>query len=105
MISPHELPRRNTDLPLEWTAYHDIMAEPCRRVCLEVLADVEGEISLAELASAIAARKDGPLETDRGAIGLQSELHHIHLPKLDEAGIVTYYTSSRIVELGEIDPA
>lgn len=84
----------------------ELLANEQRRLLLLVLQDSTGRISLDELARSVAARANedtsltdsGP-STDQVAISL----HHNHLPKLDDAGIVDYDVDRREAELG-VDP-
>jgi len=68
----------------------DLLANDCRcRVCLFLRrADVE-VATLSDLVDALASEAT-PEERDRLAINL----HHRHLPKLDDAGIVDYDSRS-----------
>lgn len=64
---------------------HRLLADRRRRVLLDVLADRDGPVELTDLAATVAAREDGT-DDERVAI----DLHHHHLPLLDDLGVVVY---------------
>lgn len=79
--------------PAELTesARHRLLAAPERRVVLERLADLTAPVDLEELAEAVTTSEatDGlavPESSDR----VKVRLHHAHLPKLDDAGVLDY---------------
>lgn len=89
-------PNRRPDL--EEDRLLDLLAERRRRQVLETLVDSSGQLSLDELARAV-SDADGSDE-HRTRI----ELHHTHLPKLAEAGVVSYDREALTAEL-ETEPA
>ena len=75
----------------------DSLLETCtnerRRDALCALADGRRTMSLEDLA---AAARDGPGETTSR---VEAELHHVHLPQLEEVGLVEYDADRRTAEL------
>lgn len=68
---------------------HRLLAVERRRVVLEALADGQSTFDLRELAREVAAREDGPTgEETVDAVALA--LHHVHLPKMADLGVVAY---------------
>jgi hypothetical protein len=73
-----------------------VLAHPRRQRTLDALGASDGErTGLDDLAEAVAAR-----EFDDGTVHrVANALHHVHLPKLAESGVLTYDAANR-----EIDP-
>lgn len=69
-----------------------LLAAPPRRAVLEALVRADGRLTLTRLVSTL-ADADGDERT------VEIELHHSHLPKLDEAGLVDYDAAAGEVEL------
>jgi hypothetical protein len=68
-----------------------LLADECRRTVLETVARLHRtthETTLGELASDI-GRLEGHDDTDRKE-ALVIDLHHVHLPMMDEAGVIEY---------------
>lgn len=79
---------RHTISALEETTRHRLLADEQRRSVIESLPTVgHGDITL----DAFAAHLEGT-ENVRVASGqrLRCRLHHVHLPMLDEAGLLAY---------------
>lgn len=79
----------------------DALADGRRRLALVVLGDRSEPISEATLARTIARAerdgREGPV-TDEYTRAVQVTLHHCHLPKLDDAGLIEYDEDAREVE-------
>lgn len=70
---------------------HELLEADRRRYVLAVLSDRREPLDLTDLAVAVAQREPGVAEDDPDDVqALATTLHHIHLPKLAEAGIVDY---------------
>ena len=83
MSPPHERP--STDVVLR------LLADQRRRTVLRYLSACDGEVTLDDVV--------GALSTDDGDEGdLRVALHHHHLPRLADAGVVTYDASTNAVE-------
>ena len=73
---------------------HQLLASAKRRHALAVLAETSTEVELEELAERIVERTDGTSPNDDTA-RVAVALHHVHLPKMDEVGILDYHPSTR----------
>lgn len=77
----------------DWDAVLECLASRRRRIVLSVLVAREPPVGRTTLMSAVAAREqDGPV--DPGEVeptrNLRVDLHHVHLPKLADAGLIDY---------------
>ena len=78
--------------------YSRSMAER-RRLLLDVLAEESEPAGLGELAATIAAREDGTDAVDEAtAERVAVTLHHVHLPKMGELGILDYDPESHRID-------
>ena len=83
----------------------DAVSVSTRRVALAVIRDRQTTISVAELASAIAA--DGPVTATDGCDDRdepETSLRHAHLPILDETGAVRFDPQTGLVARAENSP-
>lgn len=89
--SPIEFPEtdgRTTELtPNE---RHRLLASEQRRLAMDAVADRTAPVELADLAAEVAEREAGTETTDEALDRVAAALHHTHLPKMAEAGIVDY---------------
>jgi len=101
MIASGERPSTEYDAILE-ACHH-----PVRRVALAMLLEQRGAIALAELAESIEANaasitgdeEERPSDADDiGRSTLPLTLHHTHLPKLADVGLVEYDAKRGVVE-------
>lgn len=77
-----------------------LLSDERRRHVVAALADRTTEITLDELVSTITSRNlAGSEATDPAATKkrIKIALHHVHLPKLDDAGVVEYDPDARTV--------
>jgi hypothetical protein len=75
---------------------HRLFANGRRRLALDCLAGETPPTELADLAAEIATREDGIDPDDRETLHrVKIELHHVHLPKMDDFGVVDYDTDAR----------
>ncbi|NHN47366.1 hypothetical protein G9464_07125 [Halostella sp. JP-L12] len=77
----------------DWDAVLESLAEGRRRVALTVLSAADGPVDRDRLARAVVAREQGVDEIEvppRDAEDVLVTLHHVHLPMLDDAGLVEY---------------
>lgn len=73
-----------------------LLSSPARRAVLAVLAENASSMTLADLASEVAgARTDALGDVD--CRNLEVVLHHNHLPRLADAGLVEYDPSANSV--------
>jgi hypothetical protein len=70
---------------------HDLLSAERRRAALDVLADRSTAVALADLAVEVAEREAGLDPTNGDTVRrLEIELHHAHLPRMDDYGVVDY---------------
>ncbi|PCR88959.1 DUF7344 domain-containing protein [Natrinema ejinorense] len=68
-----------------------LLSSERRRITLDVLVGQEPPIELTELATGIAARENGAEAIDDEIVAyVACSLHHVHLPVIDEFGLIDY---------------
>lgn len=83
---------------------YDLLSNGRRRFVISRLRRAEGPVSVNELSEAVAAWENGIPEeelTDKQIKRVYVSLYQIHIPKLDEAGLVAYDKESGQVQLTE----
>lgn len=75
-----------------------LLADERRRVVADVLAEQSSPVTLGELATALEARDASRTEGVESPRTLEIQLHHVHLPMMDEAGVVDYDPGANRVE-------
>lgn len=86
---PDEQTSTNDVAASEW---HALLSHELRCAVIDVLADRTESVSLSELAATVAER------ADRDERETLVSLHHCHLPKAADAGLLDYQPESRRVE-------
>lgn len=83
----------------------DLLTHPHRRYILYYLTRESERVEIETLATAIAAWDGGPTGTDRRTDpnDVEIALHHMHLPKLADAGIITFDANTGCIELRELN--
>lgn len=84
----------DSDSPCDLSRLCELLEHEYRRVALVTLAKQGRPVRLETLAERIA---EDPEETRT----VTAMLHHVHLPKLEAAGVVRYYPADRTAELLE----
>jgi DNA-binding transcriptional ArsR family regulator len=79
----------------------EVFSHPCRRRALRYLSDRTEPVGLSELADGITESASGTSE--RTADDVELVLHHVHLPKLADAGLVDYSANSGEVSSADAD--
>ena len=77
----------------DWDEVLGNLADGRRRIVLSAISAADGAVDREALARSVAAREHGVSEVEvppRDARDVLVSLHHVHLPKLDEAGLVEY---------------
>ncbi|WP_227133080.1 DUF7344 domain-containing protein [Halorubellus salinus] len=78
---------------------HSLLSNSDRRALIGVLADRTTPIHLSELASEVAlACAPTTVDADAHRRAFEIELHHHHLPRLEDAGIVEYDATTNRVD-------
>jgi hypothetical protein len=86
-------PEFTTDLVdgLTESEWHRLLAHEQRRVALNVLGGRSAPTDLTELAEEIVAHEQSKTPDDRRALSrAKTTLHHTHLPKMDDLGVISY---------------
>jgi DNA-binding transcriptional ArsR family regulator len=80
-----------------WDAVVANLARPQRRTILAVLEDRDGSLddrdepmAVADLAAAVRGRETGDESPADASTDVLASLHHVHLPKLERAGLLAY---------------
>lgn len=71
--------------------YHELLSVERRRITLDILARSIAPVELEDLTTTVAAREsdvDVPDEATVERVALP--LHHVHLPMMDEFGVIDY---------------
>ncbi|WP_436911385.1 DUF7344 domain-containing protein [Halosimplex marinum] len=82
----------------------DLCRDKDRRIVLAVLADRGQPETLDALAEAVVERNDDIIATepsDETVTRIKTSLYHCHVPKLAEAGLVTFDADRELVEPNE----
>jgi DNA-binding transcriptional ArsR family regulator len=85
-----------------WRVAETLAGYPLRRRVVTVLADDPGPLDLHRLVAASSTRSAAttaggdPREVPTGRAA--TDLHHVHLPTLDDAGLLAYDASAHVVE-------
>jgi hypothetical protein len=85
----------------------EMLGNSRRRWLLYALADAGGEVSLDALTRSVAAAEQDLAEsevTDSQARRVYIPLYQMHIPRLEEAGVVTYDSETGTVRLTDPDP-
>ena len=82
-----------------------LLAHPYRRFVLYYLTNESETVAVDTLAAAIATWEESHTGRDRSADRdvIEVELHHTHLPKLVDAGVVTVRADGNAIELRETE--
>lgn len=79
--------------------YHRLLAAERRRTTLDVVAESTAPVELEDLAATVAARETGRDVVDEEAVErVARSLHHSHLPKMDDLGVIDYDPDAARVE-------
>lgn len=86
--------------------YLAVLGDEHRRAVVGVLAEIGGVVDLTFLATRVAAEVEGVTRDELSVQDVERakiELHHHHLPKLDELGVLEYaYEENRVVPTSEL---
>jgi len=75
-----------------------LLADQQRREVLHRLVESNGSASMDELISAVVTNTSSPRNPDEVRNHIAVNLHHVHLPKLQDTGIIEYDTSSEAIQ-------
>jgi hypothetical protein len=91
-----------SDRPIPFDTILDLCRVQQRRIVLSVLADEHRPLTVRDLTHVITTHNhDAPLTEvpEKAVTQIQVSLHHIHLPKLEAAGVIEYDPKNQLVEL------
>ncbi|SIR76251.1 hypothetical protein SAMN05421858_3692 [Haladaptatus litoreus] len=75
--------------------YHGVLAAERRRITLRILAELTETVELNDLATIVSKREDKGVDPEHIAL----TLHHTHLPKMSDIGVINYDPDTTRVEL------
>ena len=79
--------------------YAGVLAAERRRLTVDVLAEQTTAVELGELAAVIETLEEGDdPDPEEALTEVKIGLHHVHLPKLDEVGVLDYDSKSRVIK-------
>jgi hypothetical protein len=85
--------------PLTESRRHRLLSVERRRTAIDVLAECDLPIGVAELAEEVVAREGRAADADGGtAADVAVSLHHHHVPALADAGVVDYDPTANRIE-------
>ncbi|WP_436925993.1 DUF7344 domain-containing protein [Halosimplex amylolyticum] len=90
---------RSTDAGLNTEARYDLLADGRRRLALAELAERSAPVALEDLATAVAAREtEAPSPSVDVVERVAVSLHHAHLPRAADLGVVDYDPETKQIE-------
>lgn len=91
----------------DWNALQAILNDERGQYATRVLSNADGPLSIDELAEAVAFLERGEPECTNGEFleSVRISLHHVHLPRLGEAGVTSYDDEGGRVELDRVPGA
>ena len=93
-----ELPADSTStVSLSKRERHDVLAAKQRRLTIDFLEGRSTSVDLAEVSAGIVALDDDVANTDAAIERARIELHHVHLPKMSDVGVIEYDPRTRVV--------
>lgn len=87
------------ELPL--SERYKLLAADHRRLTIDILAETTSTVELEELATEIAARKIDLSPDDDVTERVATSLHHIHLPKMADVGLLDYDPELHLIKSAE----
>lgn len=78
---------------------YELLSDERRRAVLETLEGLTAPVQLAELAAEIADRTGVGAFEQETTKQVQITLHHNHLPKMDDMGVIDYDPDSNRIDL------
>jgi len=89
---------------LSLTELLELLSHPRRRFVLGLLEETDGDVSMDSLAERLAVWEGDDSSADAGPPAVDDvklSLYHTHLPKLENAGLVTYDSQRVRYDVGE----
>lgn len=90
-----------------WKELNALLGADRRRHVVSVLLSANGSLPFEELAEGVVARErsEGGAADEEHLESVRTSLHHLHLPKLGEVGVLDYDSGSRLVALEALPDA
>jgi hypothetical protein len=96
---PDDTVQQPSPVRLTETERHAVLSADRRRVALDVLGSLPTPVSLDSLAESIAARETRSDAPERETVeSVAVTLHHNHLPRLADVGLIEYDAASGRIE-------
>lgn len=80
----------STPEPLSTDTAFELLADEQRRRALRLVAEEDGPLTVDQLVDALLADTAHSADSDTTRDQLEISLHHTHLPKLHDAGVIEY---------------
>lgn len=78
---------------------HELLASARRRTTLNVLTNYSAPVELTKLAARVASQEiDGEVAEEKIVERVGISLHHVHLPKMAELGVIDYDPDTTVIE-------
>lgn len=90
-----------SESPIAFDTTLELCGEKHRRIVLAVLATERRSVTVSDLTELIHIHNDQTQGIDASGwvpTEIQASLHHVHIPKLESAGVVEYDSKRRLVE-------
>ena len=92
------------EVELKQDQRYRLLASARRRLVIDILAETTEPVGLEELAEGVVTREDVAPSSDDAKERVAISLHHVHLPKLSDAGVLDYDPEKhRIEPVGRIE--
>jgi hypothetical protein len=77
---------------------YSLLASARRRLALSLLEETTAPVTLEEFAASIVAREEASAGGGDTVERVAISLHHVHLPRLVDAGVLEYDSTRRLIE-------
>lgn len=88
-----------TDAELTLDTVHQLLSARRRRYALYCLYLYENPVRLADVADRVTEWEQDGTSVPEDRLRMYTNLYHVHVPKLDDAGVVAYQQDEDVVEL------
>ena len=96
--SSHEITGSHIRTPTD-REFHRLLTTDRARMTLDILAERTEPIEIEALAAEIAAQETGGIAADgRAVANIALVLHHVHLPRMNDLGVIDYDPTTTRVE-------
>ncbi|WP_312908271.1 DUF7344 domain-containing protein [Natronosalvus caseinilyticus] len=109
-----ETPKEEIAIPVEDTSVDgvlELLSHHRRRAILDLLLTHDRPLTLTDIRNEVVEKEQGTEITEIPSKQVQQvhiSLHHVHIPKLEEKGVINYDSSRNLVEpteeIGQLEP-